>query len=959
MDVLEKDKLRWMENIPHKVETKTQGNGPRFDFEGRIIDEDVSTIPQHVGLHHHKSQPQLPGYNFNELFELARSQVTQQRVLSIKVLGRILYKDKHGEYIAQGCSPFTPTLLDAGLPFILRWFLDERSQSSMQASIETLWSLLAPTSSEKTYSNVMMSCCRGYETNCLRSNFEVPKKSDTDCDVIKRDLILGFLQMDLLPRLRYTLEVCAPDTSTINKCLECIERISQHSAQSSLKVLECPRLLRVIAEKFVSVVTCNTTQADDFAVSSSVCAVRLFQTICQSSWENAHKLVTENVEMVELMQWFVVAVGGVGCEGSKSLNLLKLEREMWNLWRIASTYGLMLDIFMKFPEVLMQQLQTCIQIINNKSSSIDQLKWCQGVVLMFGAAVTNLPSIHGRNTLGLLNRFFPLMKTVATSAVSVATSIPDNNLKNVMRHHGIVASSLALLSDWLKYFNENSEISSEIKNEIVPNIILPLRRIVLREYQTCYKPPETSPTIEISSLPNLGLNFRNEEYLLKFISSHNLLESYMKVVYDVTRLTGPCESIVELMLNLVDVDLNKINQHFQPCIYFRILPRIFYWIIKSCLLLLPHHRQLGMKYLSIHKISMFAFNSLFPGDEYYARDLLLHALFNPTLISDMKVLLSETFSESQILTMMSSIHHTYVSSLTIDPKSLAQSKAWCCQNTKEIKSLFLPYDLSTILPVDWPFIPLLQFYDLAIRRSDEENALNAPIVLSSIIDCLRFIYFLEKLRPDGSCKISVTCKITRLMCVFMSGNDIFLDDHVQKLLHKLLVLFLDGKSKSQLNFNKPIPGITSFYDFYVSLLEQFDAVSFGSKIFSMFLLLPLVGDCDVELKLALWSQHTEVVSSIHVDIDELPVAEDLYFSPIETNPQVLMSYLQALVHGKCQPVRTPFMYRLAIHHLSSYLAMEEETKARHEILKKVSLLPTSKMKHAILHNVDSETKTIS
>uniref|UniRef100_F7BP59 RPAP1/MINIYO-like TPR repeats domain-containing protein n=1 Tax=Ciona intestinalis TaxID=7719 RepID=F7BP59_CIOIN len=120
----------------------------------------------------------------------------------------------------------------------------------------------------------------------------------------------------------------------------------------------------------------------------------------------------------------------------------------------------------------------------------------------------------------------------------------------------------------------------------------------------------------------------------------------------------------------------------------------------------------------------------------------------------------------------------------------------------------------------------------------------------------------------------------------------------------------------------------------------------------------ILGDCDVELKLALWSQHTEVVSSIHVDIDELPVAEDLYFSPIETNPQVLMSYLQALVHGKCQPVRTPFMYRLAIHHLSSYLAMEEETKARHEILKKVSLLPTSKMKHAILHNVDSETKTI-
>ena len=57
--------------------------------------------------------------------------------------------------------------------------------------------------------------------------------------------------MNILPRLRYVLEVCSPAEPTVNDILDVLTRISQHSTQAANEVLKCPRLIETIFESFL------------------------------------------------------------------------------------------------------------------------------------------------------------------------------------------------------------------------------------------------------------------------------------------------------------------------------------------------------------------------------------------------------------------------------------------------------------------------------------------------------------------------------------------------------------------------------------------------------------------------------------------------------------------------------------------------------------------------------------
>jgi len=73
-------------------------------------------------------------------------------------------------------------------------------------------------------------------------------KPENQTEIIEfciKDMISGLLQLDILKRLRYILEVIAMKQSfgLISPILEIISRISRHSKESALKVFESPRLM--------------------------------------------------------------------------------------------------------------------------------------------------------------------------------------------------------------------------------------------------------------------------------------------------------------------------------------------------------------------------------------------------------------------------------------------------------------------------------------------------------------------------------------------------------------------------------------------------------------------------------------------------------------------------------------------------------------------------------------------
>ena len=99
MDVVETEKLEWLKDVSTKpsVARAKGGSGEdhdgddngvdvaveiRFDFEGRILDEKAE-FPTASALYHHGDQTRA-GYTLEELFSLARSQFTQQRVIALR-----------------------------------------------------------------------------------------------------------------------------------------------------------------------------------------------------------------------------------------------------------------------------------------------------------------------------------------------------------------------------------------------------------------------------------------------------------------------------------------------------------------------------------------------------------------------------------------------------------------------------------------------------------------------------------------------------------------------------------------------------------------------------------------------------------------------------------------------------------------------------------------------------------
>ncbi len=57
---------------------------------------------------------------------------------------------------------------------------------------------------------------------------------------------------------------------------------------------------------------------------------------------------------------------------------------------------------------------------------------------------------------------------------------------------------------------------------------------------------------------------------------------------------------------------------------------------------------------------------------------------------------------------------------------------------------------------------------------------------------------------------------------------------------------------------------------YVSVLQQFEAVSFGDATFCSYVALPLTQRHSVRLRAAVWSEHSGVLQAMSVPLNQVP-----------------------------------------------------------------------------------------
>nr|CDS20913.1 RNA polymerase II associated protein 1 [Echinococcus granulosus] len=147
MDVVEPEKLAWMQDLPHieKAPTKevktasislSKPCDARFDLEGRVVPPDAD-IPTYLGLHHHGDEPERGGYTVGELFHLASSSQPIQRRLAVSSLAAALAASRRGHHASLLQAPsLLPSLLTrpSGICFLLRWALDQCISEATRAS---------------------------------------------------------------------------------------------------------------------------------------------------------------------------------------------------------------------------------------------------------------------------------------------------------------------------------------------------------------------------------------------------------------------------------------------------------------------------------------------------------------------------------------------------------------------------------------------------------------------------------------------------------------------------------------------------------------------------------------------------------------------------------------------------------------------------------------------------------
>lgn len=109
-----------------------------------------------------------------------------------------------------------------------------------------------------------------------------------------------------------------------------------------------------------------------------------------------------------------------------------------------------------------------------------------------------------------------------------------------------------------------------------------------------------------------------------------------------------------------------------------------------------------------------------------------------------------------------------------------------------------------ILPADWLYLPLVKLYQQDLEKSEGAMECEPDAVLS----LLQAAYLLLSFRPSWFFRIRPAEHYARLACIFLTGNNLFMDDRIVGYLQPIVRSLSSGDQ--HLDFSKPIKGVDDF-----------------------------------------------------------------------------------------------------------------------------------------------------
>ncbi|KAL0271573.1 UNVERIFIED_CONTAM: hypothetical protein PYX00_008629 [Menopon gallinae] len=369
LDFLEKEKLEWVGDIPDaKCLEPDQPYSARFDFKGDLQPFSSETVDVTKSLHHHGDEPERPGYTIQELYQLSRSTVLQQRILALNTIANVIRKTKLGHYDSCFDGLLLHKLMESDLFLLLRFSIDENALIS--ATINCLRRLLYNDTDEYCLDKLL-----GVSDNVqpfLFDKIEVnedEEKELKDNTIVNCDVIKGVLRTDLLVRISYILVKLPCDRETITNAIMCFIRTARHSLESSKDIL-------------------NKSEFLDFTYNCIKCdkpiyqGVKLFRLLVGQSQEFASQIATKypmNFVLQILMEESMAQIP------KTDFYLLKLE--ILHLWSNFVDRGFMIDEFVSFTPYFMRFFRFYVEKVDFSGEGDFDFELFSGLVSLFRVCI--------------------------------------------------------------------------------------------------------------------------------------------------------------------------------------------------------------------------------------------------------------------------------------------------------------------------------------------------------------------------------------------------------------------------------------------------------------------------------------------------------------------------------------------------------------------------------------------
>uniref|UniRef100_A0A1B6CGL5 RNA polymerase II-associated protein 1 n=1 Tax=Clastoptera arizonana TaxID=38151 RepID=A0A1B6CGL5_9HEMI len=905
MDIVEPEKLKWMEELPPpKPPPAGVPYNARFSFDGTLLPY-IEEIPQD-GLYHHGEEPERPGYTLQELLQLSRSSVLQQRITSINTLANIFLKASDYTYCLE--KPLLPQLLESEIFLLLRFSLDDSIRQVVVASIIAISNLLVNYADESCLERLL-----GVATGLKQPLFYVKLDLKTedivelkDPQLLKIDVIKGALRTQILPRFSYILKNLRIEPSETISLLKCLVRISRHSLESALSIANCPGLLPAVRNLL--------NKENEFNFSE---ALKLFRVIASHSHTLAEQLVN-NYELLDPIQRYI--------SGEQREELMSLVLESFYTWQVLLTYNLTTEMFLTFSPVIQRLLLAHVEHTSIFTNNGDH----EHATALISTLSVILHADYNRG-----RQFLPTLELCALkwlTQISFASNITWTMCKLI----GATLNCAAIVASKGEY-NSKDVMIKVLKFLDSPNFMhcsnnLRKSSWLLFEYENT----------KVENLPCLGV--------------------VPPTVYDVSTfplvagLVSYLRTVADMKLSEKFISSTEIHNYLQDIIKANIEVKAQHWYARQEIYVLFNIIHIHQHVMSfdessyIHEVALVLLPTIQNDDRYLLPDLFNTFIFNKKYFgTDISTFVSEFTNLN--LANNSAVQNANVKHMLSEAIKNLDAISDCYNSVLGVNNFNLTFPPPSLtatvqgeesaLPTDWQFIPLLQLYNS--EGSGEKAGL---IALTS----LQWILILEMLRPEIVSATSISARYCRVACTFLAGNDLFRD--VTTWLETILIVLL--KYNSQLDFDQPIPGLTSFYDFFRQLMEHFSAVSYGNPVFGQYLLIPLQQRHNPKYRKIIWSEQAGILRILSTSLDQLIIPLENFLDPCETDIDILSTYLGSLAKGQVREKWCPVLYKVAVHHVAVFINLYADQPFTKSLLQKIKSLGNQDLRTLLLEYQYSE-----